>query len=255
MSPLRLEPVPDVPALVMRGGGGWVVVADLHIGIEVQLRRSGFTIPSQMPRMKAALESLAGRAGNLMVLGDLKNRIPSVGAREDREIGELMGSMLTLYRRVVLVAGNHDGGISSALPEGCEALNGRGTRVGDVGLFHGHVWLSEEVMRASTVVMGHVHPAVLMVDGLGARSTEKCWARGELVEERVRERYASCPEGVVVVPAFNPLLTGTPVNSPSGKMLGPFFRNGVVRREGLRVHLLDGTYLDRPDRLSRPRAR
>lgn len=250
---MDLEPVPDVPALRMKGGGGWIVVADLHVGMEVQLRRSGFSIPSQMPKMMASLEALAGRAKNLVILGDLKHRIPNVGHREDREIRQLMGRMLETYDRVILVAGNHDGGISSALPEGCEALSSRGMCAGKVGLFHGHVWPSDEVMKAKTVVMAHVHPAVLMVDSLGTRSTEKCWVRAKLEEERVSERYGTCPERIVIVPAFNPLLTGTPVNSDRGTMMGPFFRNGLVDTESMRVHLLDGTYIDRPAELSRPR--
>lgn len=230
-----------------------MIVADLHLGIEIQLRRSGFNIPSQMPKMMAALESLSDPRKGLVILGDLKHRIPSVGSREDREIRALVGRMLELYKRVVLVAGNHDAGIASVLPEGCEAVSGRGTRMGDVGLFHGHIWPSEDVMSSETVVMGHVHPSVLMVDSLGTRSTEKCWARAGLVEERVLERYGSCPERIVVVPAFNPLLTGTPVNGDRGSVLGPFFRNGLVDRGSMKVHLLDGTYLGDPAGLSRPR--
>lgn len=240
------EPVADYPALVLRGREEWVVVADLHLGIEVQLRRSGFTIPSQMPKMKASLEALARGSRCLLILGDLKHRIPSVGHREDAEIRELLGGMLQTYRRVVLVAGNHDGGITPVLPEGCEALSGRGTRIDDVGLFHGHVWPSEEVMSAEKIVMAHVHPSVLLVDSLGSRSTEKCWVRAELVRSRVAERYASCPKSMVIVPAFNPLLTGTPVNSDASAMLGPFFRNGFVRASSMKVHLLDGVYLGRP---------
>lgn len=250
---MDLEPVADVPALKMKGEGDWIIVADLHVGIEVQLRRAGFNIPSQMPKMMASLESLSDRADNLMVLGDLKHRIPSVGHREDKEIRQLMGRMLEAYGRVVLVAGNHDGGITSALPEGCEALSSRGATVGSTGLFHGHVWPSDDVMRAKIAVMAHVHPAVLMVDSLGTRTTEKCWVRGRLSKEKVKERYVSCPEQIVIVPAFNPLLTGTPVNSDKSTMLGPFFRNDVIDADSLKVHLLNGTYLDRPASLSRTR--
>lgn len=252
---MDLEPVPDMPALKAKGGGGWMIVADLHVGIEAQLRRSGFNLPSQTPKMAEALESLSGKARNLMILGDLKHRIPSVGHREDREIRELLGRMLVSYKRVVLVAGNHDGGISSALPEGCEALSSRGTVIGDVGLFHGHVWPSEDVMASGTVVMAHIHPAVLMVDSLGTRSSEKCWVRASFSKGRVRERYGSCPRQLVVVPAFNPLLTGTPVNSDTGSIIGPFFKNGLVETAGMKVYLLDGTYIDRPGRLSRLRRR
>lgn len=252
---MDLEPFPDVPALELRGDGGWVVVADLHVGIEVQLRRSGFNIPSQMPKMSTTLESLSKTADNLMILGDLKHRIPGMGHREDREINELMSRMLQAYKRVVLVAGNHDGGIAPALPQGCEALSSRGTRVGDVGLFHGHLWPSEDVMAADKVVMAHVHPAVLMVDSLGTRSTEKCWARARFSKARVKERYRSCPKQLVIVPAFNPLLTGTPVNAGKDSIIGPLFKNALVDLRSMEVHLLDGTFIDRPAGLSKPKPR
>lgn len=252
---MDLEPVPDMPALRVKGAGGWMVVADLHLGIEAQLRRSGFNLPSQMPKMTAALESLSRKARNLMILGDLKHRIPSVSHREDMELRELLTRMLGAYKRVVLVAGNHDGGILSALPEGCEALSSRGTVVGDVGLFHGHVWPSDDVMAADTVVMAHIHPAVLMVDSLGTRSSEKCWVRAAFSKDKVKGRYRSCPGQLVVVPAFNPLLTGTPVNSDTSSILGPLFKNGFVETGSIKVHLLDGTYIDHPDSLSMPRRR
>jgi putative SbcD/Mre11-related phosphoesterase len=248
---VKLEPVPDIPALILRGKGRWAVVADLHIGIEVQLRASGFNLPTQMPKMITSLESVASRADNLMILGDLKHKIPNVGHREDKEIRQLVSRMLELYDKVVVVVGNHDGGIASALPEGCDALSSRGTRVEDVGLFHGHVWPSESVMAADTVVMGHVHPSVMMTDSLGSRNIEKCWVRARPKREAVEERYESCPREIVIVPAFNPLLTGTPVNSDRGGMIGPFFRNGVVDSATMRVHLLDGTYVGDPAKLRR----
>ena len=250
---MDLEPVPDLPALRMSSEGDWIVVADLHLGIEAQLRRSGFNIPSQTHRMIAQLDALSEGAEHLMVLGEVKHRIPGMGHREDRDVGELLRRMLEVYDRVVIVAGNHDGGILPALPEGCEAVSGRGVRVGDVGLFHGHVWPSDDVMGARSVVMGHIHPALLMVDSLGTRSTEKCWVRASLCEARVREKYGSCPGQLIVVPAFNPLLTGTPVNSDEGAAIGPVFKNGLVDMSRMKVHLLDGTFIDRPRDLSRAR--
>jgi len=47
----------------------------------------------------------------------------------------------------------------------------------------------------------------------------------------------------VVVPAFNPLLTGTPVNGKRGTYLGPLFRNKLVDQSSLSVYLLDGSNL------------
>lgn len=243
---MDLEPVPDVPALVATGKGRWIVIADLHLGLELALRRSGFTIPSQAPRMLETLRTLSGRGDRLVVLGDVKHRIPTLGRREDAEIRRFLEGALEVFKGVTVVAGNHDPGIGPALPEGIDAMSAPGIRIEDVGLVHGHVWPSEEVMAAKTLVMAHIHPAVMFVDSIGTRTSEKCWLRARLRRGKVRERYAACPSGIIVVPAFNPLLTGTPVNLQGGTALGPLFRNDLVDRASYRVYLLDGTNIGKP---------
>jgi len=237
--------VADTPALLIKGREKWVCVADLHIGIEVQLRLGGFNIPSQTPKMLSGLESIASHGDKLVILGDLKHRIPSVGYRENKEIGPFIEHLEKCYESITLVSGNHDGGISSVLPHSVRAVSGRGIRIDDVGAFHGHVWPSESVMEASKVVMGHTHPSVLLVDSLGAKTNEKCWVRAKLDKEVVAKRYGHCPDELVIVPAFNPLLTGSPVNSKGRSMIGPLFRNDLVNKESVRTYLLDGTNLGR----------
>lgn len=243
---MRLEPVADIPALSMKGHVCWVCVADLHLGIEAQLRRAGFNIPTQAPKMLSSLEQLASHGERLLILGDLKHRIPSVSYREDKEIPPFLGRLLELFKEITVVAGNHDGGISSILPETVKAHSGAGIKVEDVGAFHGHVWPAKGVMAASRLVMGHIHPSVLLTDSLGTRTNEKCWVRAGLDRAKVAERYESCPGELVIVPAFNPLFTGTPVNSSEGGMLGPFLRNHMVDRSTMRAYLLDGTDLGIP---------
>lgn len=243
---VRTEPLPDTAALLLEDEMRWIVVADLHMGIEVQLRAAGFNIPSQTPRMLSALEGLRERADGLIVLGDLKHRIPNVGYRENKEIGPFLSRLAEAFKHVIVAVGNHDGGISSVLPEGVRAYSGRGFRIGPAGLFHGHVWPSADVMRARKIVMGHVHPSILLVDSLGTKTNEKCWVRANLNDKVVRERFDSCPDELIIVPAFNPLLTGTPVNAGAGSRIGPFFRNGLVDEERIQVFLLDGANLGHP---------
>lgn len=243
---MRIEPVPDVPALKMTGEKDRVCVADLHLGIEVQLRASGFSIPSQTRKMLESLVSLSEVARNLVVLGDVKHRIPSAGYHGSREIGPFLTKLQDHFEEIVIVAGNHDGGLSEVVPAGYRSVAGPGMRLEDVGLCHGHVWPSKDAMGGSKLVIGHVHPAVMFVDSLGTRSTEKCWLRATLDRGKVLERYDSCPEELVVVPSFNPLLTGTPVNAPGGVRLGPLFRNALVDESSYRAYLLDGANLGRP---------
>ena len=240
---MDIEPIADTPALLIKGKESWVVVADLHIGIEVQLRHAGFNIPSQTPRMLESMMALASQGDKLLILGDLKHRIPSVSNRENKEIGPFLEKLEESFRKIVIVAGNHDGGLSPILPQGVEAISGRGTRVNEAGVFHGHIWPSDQVMDTKTIIMGHTHPSVMLTDSLGTRTNEKCWVRAGFVESKVLERFKNCPKEMIIVPAFNPLLTGTPVNTSRGSSIGPMFRNGFVDSASLRVYLLDGTNL------------
>jgi hypothetical protein len=198
--------------------------------------------------MLSSLESLASHGENLLILGDVKHKIPSVSYREDREIPPFLETLLREYRSLTIIAGNHDGGLSAILPEGVQAVAGRGTKLEDVGVCHGHVWPAREAMSGSKLVMGHIHPSVLLTDTLGSKSNEKCWVRAGFKRKQVLERYPSCPNELIVVPAFNPLLTGTPVNRASSARLGPVFRNALVDEEGLVVYLLDGSNLGPPPR-------
>jgi metallophosphoesterase superfamily enzyme len=186
---------------------------------------------------------LASRGKKLLILGDVKHKIPSVSYREDREIPPFLRRLQEIYSEVLIVAGNHDGGLAAILPEGIASTPGHGTGLDDVGVCHGHVWPSKEAMAGRKLVMGHVHPSVLLTDSIGGKTNEKCWVRTGFRKERVLERYSSCPEELVIVPAFNPLLTGTPINARPGTRLGPVFRNGLVDEKDLRIYLLDGSNL------------
>jgi len=46
-----------------------------------------------------------------------------------------------------------------------------------------------------------------------------------------------------VMPAFNDLRAGQPVNEARGRLLGPLFRNGLVDVLAAKVYLIDGTFL------------
>ncbi len=250
---MKLEPIPNIPAMLMTGKSSWICVSDLHLGIEVQLRRAGFNIPSQSTKMLDELVALRERADSLLVLGDVKHRIPAVSYREDREIAPFFEKLGDVFKEIVVVAGNHDGGIAPVLGARVKVFAGPGTVIEDLGATHGHVWPSKEAMAAKKLVMGHIHPSVLLVDSIGSATNEKCWVRARLKKKRILEKYDSCPEELVVVPAFNPLLTGTPINYGERAMLGPLFRNDLVDRRTMDAYLLDGTNVGFPTREPRSR--
>ncbi len=254
MRGVNLEPLPDIPALVIAGQRRWACIADLHIGIEASLRAAGFNVPNQMPKMLSTMESLASHADRLLILGDVKQRITHASVREDREIRHVMRELMRVFQAVVITPGNHDGGLRDVVPEGCVVAATQGTVIEGAGAFHGHVWPSQKTMSCRRLVMGHVHPSVLFEDSMGGRMNEKCWYRAPLVKEKVLGRYSSHPEELVIVPAFNPLITGSPVNAGGG-LLGPLLRNGLVDTLLARAYLMDGTNLGTPPTVVRKPAR
>ncbi|MDR0523175.1 MAG: metallophosphoesterase [Candidatus Methanoplasma sp.] len=239
---MDLQPIHGVPALM---AGDCLIVTDLHIGLESHLRSKGFHIASRTEDM---LESLIGAAGSearsLIVLGDVKDSVPGSTKQEYGEIPVFFERLLNRFDEVGVVRGNHDTMIEDFLPDDVRVHPATGIRIGDVGLAHGHTWPSARVMSSETLVMGHDHPAVMLTDGAGGRSTEPCWVRGRFARES-SDRYERLPKGFVIVPAFNRMLGGSPVNVEGEPLLGPVMGGDLLDIDGSRVHLLDGIDLGR----------
>jgi len=62
---------------------------------------------------------------------------------------------------------------------------------------------------------------------------------------RKHKRYPRLPREAIVVPSFNELCGGMPVNDVRARFIGPLFDGDLVRVEDASVHLLDGTNLGR----------
>jgi metallophosphoesterase superfamily enzyme len=93
--------------------------------------------------------------------------------------------------------------------------------------------------------MGHDHPSVEFRDTLGNRLREPAWFRTRLVTERSRERYGDADPEVVLMPPFNELLSGTPLNTADFSGLGPMLARGLVDLASAEVYLIDGVHLGR----------
>lgn len=239
---IELRPIPDHPALL---AGRALVVADLHIGIEEELREKGIRVPSRAMDMADAIRGLADRHGatRLVVLGDVKHLVPRMASRERGDVYRFFARVLERIPRVDVAPGNHDGLLRHILPRAVHFRSPYGFRIQDAGFCHGHAWPSKSVMQARTLVMGHNHPAVAFRDPLGARQILPCWWR--LPFRRRHAHYPKLPREAIVVPAFNELCGGVPVNDVRATFLGPIFDNGLVIPNPSRIHLMDGTFLGR----------
>jgi len=248
-------PIQGKPALLIRSKRSVLCIADLHIGYEMELRESGFNVPDQTGAMLASLIGI-DEGDCLLILGDLKHSIPITREGESIRLSRFLRALAERFSEVTMIAGNHDGAIGRFLPENVRFIPPGGTCISSIGLVHGHSWPSDIVMEAKTLVWGHLHPCVRLYDRLGASISMKCWLRGPAHPDALGRRYEDIrTRESIVMPSFNPLLTGTPVNEKIKNRLSPFTRSGFVLLEEQHGYTLDGIDLGEMSKLTKKRSK
>jgi len=209
----------------------------------------------------------------LILLGDVKHGVPATSFQEKREIPAFFETLLEAVEHIDITRGNHDANLQKYLPEEVTLHSSTGIMFGDefrVAALHGHAWPRPEVMTADCIVMAHNHPTVMLNTPLGIKISQPAWIRGKLEPSRLAAAFLAqdnikVPEEdepvsvfeeeyrltmkepeLIVMPMFNDLLGGLPVNSESPEsLLGPLFRGGILNMNDFDAYLLDGTYVGR----------
>ena len=233
--------------------GNSLAIADIHIGMERGLAEKGIRLGSMNSMLLNEIASLLDetKAERLIILGDVKHTIPGVEFSERLALKAMLREVCGMAR-VAIVPGNHDGDIGEVAPD-AEIAPSSGMRIGDVALCHGHAWPDEGIMGAKELLMGHTHPCVEIADELGGKRVERAWLLAKADAGRLREKYAGAnPEiRLVLVPAFNPLVGGIPLNRmKDGAPKGPLLRGGMFKFGDGQIHLLNGIGLGRLSALS-----
>jgi len=235
----RIEPIADHAAMLVCGERRTIAVADVHVGLTDELQERGVSMHPQESGMASELLSLSRYAERLVILGDLKH--PLSGRVYTADIPSFMSTLLGAYEEIHIVPGNHDVFLNYSLPQRVVIHPGTGFASDGVGYLHGHAWPSTEVMESAVLLIGHMHPAYAFSDTLGRIYIEKCWLRMPFRRRDPTGRYPKLPSELMVVPAFNPLLTGTPVNRRGG--MDALLLRKQVYVSKCSVYLLDGTFI------------
>ncbi len=255
---LRLSPVIEEAALVVENKLRTLVIADLHLGIEEELRQRGINIGSQtskiMDRVQACIETTEPDA--IVLLGDVKHAVPGVSySYRDRVEVPLFLASLAEYAPVYVVRGNHDAQLEKLLPEEpglqheIRMEETKGFILDGAGYIHGHTWPAPELFAAEYIMMGHNHPMVRLVSrGVGYARQMSVWIRAKCSYDAVLRYYRHMDRWndpwVIIMPAFNEICGGVAFNSPDLKPLGPI-ASKLILTGTMEAYLLDGTYLGR----------
>jgi len=248
-----LKIVAGEAALVFEHSGQkTLLISDLHLGLEKEMARKGFRLPSYTVRMVGRVRDLAEKCGatKLAVLGDVKHSVGKVEDIDWSAVPWFFDTMLDLFEAVEVVPGNHDGNLRTVLPQRVKLHPSQGTVLGEgrgrVGVCHGHAWPSEEAILTRNLVIGHSHFTYEMRDNLGSRSRESVWV---FTGYRVRELMEGAGFGLkgrgegklTVMPPFNRLVGGQPINRSKSFQFGPVLSSKSVNLDGADIFLLDGT--------------
>ncbi len=248
-----LKIVPGDAALVFSNSGQTtLLVSDLHLGLEKEMAKKGFSLPAYSVKMVDRIRDLAERhrASRLAVLGDVKH---TVGKVEDIDWGVVpwfFDTMLDLFESVEVVPGNHDGNIRTVLPPRVKLHSSHGTVMGAgrgrIGVAHGHAWPSEEAIFTKNLVIGHSHFTYEMRDALGTRTRESVWVSATYDVAQLMEGagYRSKAEGegrLTVMPPFNRMVGGHPINRSKSFQFGPVLSSRSVSLEKADIFMMDGT--------------
>jgi len=227
----------NAPAILYKKA---LIIGDTHFGMEQKLLSKGIHYQDFSDGLFLKIKSMIEetKAEKLIILGDVKEQVATL---DPKTAGIL--AKLSLLTELIIVRGNHDGGI-----EGCGAriVSSGGFVFGVLGLVHGHSWPSDECMNADYLICAHQHPALSIVDKSGKRHTEPVWIIADPNEEMIAQHYKSFNKKIklVLIPAFNPLV-GTAFD-PSDAHLGPILSNKLFKIDAAIIYRLEGTPLRDP---------
>lgn len=226
-----------------------LALGDLHLGLERKLHYKGVHLYGVAERMARQVRELASenRTDSVVLLGDIKESIMYPDSAERQGIDEFFSLLDGL--RIRIAVGNHDGHLDKLIkvPIEDEII------LGDVALLHGHMWPSDEAMTKDYMIVAHNHIAVSFKDEKGTFYNQKAWLVASVDAEGASKRYKSVNSSIklVVMPAFNDLITGRAVNEVEGTHINPLFRNRIFDYANATVYSMDGSVLGTPSSLSK----
>ncbi len=228
-----------------------LVLGDLHLGLEKKLYDKGVHLYGAAEHMARQVVALAkeNKTDNVILLGDIKESIMYPDSTERQGIDEFFSLLDGLKIRIAV--GNHDGHLGELIgvPIADEII------LGNVTLLHGHMWPSDDAMTKDYIIVAHNHVAVSFKDEKGAFYNQKAWLVASVDIEGASARYKSINNSIklVVMPAFNDLITGKAVNEVEETHINPLFRNKIFDYANATVYSMDGSVLGTPSSLSKKR--
>ncbi|HOJ96754.1 MAG TPA: metallophosphoesterase [Methanospirillum sp.] len=235
---MNIDLYPAGPGVLVEEEQRILFLADIHMGIEHELQKYGFHIRSRgQERITRICDLITEASPDLLImLGDIKHRVPGTSYQEFFELQHLFSS---LRKRIpfIITPGNHDPGIEEFLKPD-EIRKKEGSLIGSLGILHGHTHPDMDLM-GHLLLCGHHHPVVSLPDQVGVALKTPCYVLGELDSHMFSDTYDGSSTRVLMVPSCNEL-TGYGIEKTFRSPFSPLSRSLII--ETAEILLPDGTY-------------
>lgn len=218
----------------------YLVLGDLHIGIEFDLSKRGIHLfnvtESMLNEVKHICDELS--IHNIIILGDIKNSIMRP-TKAEASILQWFFNELNDYS-VYAVSGNHDAYINEVI-----GLHmNRELIIGKYAFMHGHAKPSEKALMCNYIITAHRH-ATAMVRHKDGMHEEKVWVIAGINKKVAREHYARFnPKAkLIVVPAFNDMIMGRNIEQRSSSKRNGLPNGSLFKLEDASIYTLYGKKL------------
>lgn len=231
----NIEIVDGYPALYLKKLET-LIIADLHLGLEWAMTQEGIFIPTTQYQeiLKDLQYLLAEKQPRLLIInGDLKHEFSKATSQEWREVIDLLAYLDKNVEKTIVIRGNHDNFIRGFFKRynNIDFIEPY-LQLENYLLTHGHKEIEKEILenkKHDVIIVAHEHPAILLVDDLGAKIKTRAFLHGKTNQGKE----------IIVLPAFSPLATGIEINLvPQEELLSPILKEHVNIMQ-LEVYAID----------------
>lgn len=191
------------------GSKKFLVISDVHIGLEDRIKRNGILIDSRKntDELIKLLTNIYLETGvkELIILGDLKASIRIITRTEWDNVPYFLESLCKLFK-IYLIPGNHDGNINQLLPENINIMRSHGMEIDNILFTHGHI-IPRIGMNVEKIIVGHLHPIIHKEGSI--LHGNRIWVKIRLTKKNLSGRDHNINARnieLIIMPHFNSIL-------------------------------------------------
>ena len=192
-----------------------IVCSDLHLGYEGVVAERGTFLPkTNLNHILSILELAKKRtnATSLIITGDIKNDFSKVHLEELNEYNEFIKTAKEKLKitDIKIIKGNHDNFLDSVNKDNIK-IYAKEAKIGSILFIHGSELANDKT--AKIIIMGHIHPSILLISDIGKKEKLPCFLYGK-----------NKSSSLIVLPAMSYFAEGLSVNIEKAESIAPIFK-------------------------------